>query len=58
MAMKMKFAAVMSTVNICVSSEILILMNTGIFGLIIMFVIPHRVGMLKASMMLINSLLR
>jgi ABC-type multidrug transport system fused ATPase/permease subunit len=33
--------AVVSTVNICVSSLILVLMNPRVFGLIIMFVIPH-----------------
>ena len=33
--------AVVSAVNICVSSMILILMSPGIYGLIIMFVIPH-----------------
>ncbi|NLC69424.1 MAG: ABC transporter ATP-binding protein [Clostridiaceae bacterium] len=33
--------AVVATINICVSSMILVLMNPGIFGLIIAFVIPH-----------------
>lgn len=33
--------AVVSTVNICVSSIILVLMNPEIFGLIIIFIIPH-----------------
>jgi ABC-type multidrug transport system fused ATPase/permease subunit len=33
--------AVVAIVNICVSSMILVMMNPGIFGLIIMFVIPH-----------------
>lgn len=33
--------AVVATVNICVSSVILALMNPGIFGLIVIFVIPH-----------------
>jgi len=33
--------AIVATVNICVSSMILVLVNPGIFGLVIMFVIPH-----------------
>lgn len=33
--------AAVFTVHICVSSMMLVLMNPGIFGLIIMFVIPH-----------------
>lgn len=33
--------AVVSTVNICVSSIVLILMNSEVFGLIIMLMIPH-----------------
>ncbi|NLX77458.1 MAG: ABC transporter ATP-binding protein [Clostridiaceae bacterium] len=33
--------AVLATVNVCVSSVILILFNLGIFGLCIAFVIPH-----------------
>jgi len=33
--------AVVSTVNICVSSMILVLINPWVFGLVIVFVIPH-----------------
>ena len=33
--------AVVSTVNICVSAAILVSVNPAIFGLVIMFVIPH-----------------
>ncbi len=33
--------AVVSTVNICVSSIILVLINPGMYGLIITFVVPH-----------------